>query len=161
MSLDPVLSILRRQVRKKHEKEAAPKPPTENAHKGNVAAKVDQTYENTTICPAKTTPNASKVAPEPHRSQPFQRQSPTVPTREPRSADVWSAEEISLLSCFESIEPSSISGYFSPCIQVLEPQKFYDALRHDIEAGPGGPRAKTGALREDLRRLRKLSGREG
>jgi len=41
----------------------------------------------------------------------------------------------------------------SPFERVLSPDKYFEALRKDVEAGPKWPRAKTGALRDDLLRL--------
>lgn len=34
--------------------------------------------------------------------------------------------------------------------------KFFEGLLADIKAGPGGPRARTGAIQEDLKQLMKL-----
>jgi len=45
-------------------------------------------------------------------------------------------------------------------VEVTEPKKFYSSLRHDIEQGVEGARARTGALQEDLEGLFDLFGNE-
>ncbi len=47
-------------------------------------------------------------------------------------------------------EPFSLNQW----TRVAEPQKFYRALKKDIELGPGGYRAKS--LSDDLKALRKV-----
>jgi hypothetical protein len=42
-----------------------------------------------------------------------------------------------------------------PGHRVVDPQKFYGALAHDIRAGPDGPRARSPALQRDLGDLRR------
>ena len=42
---------------------------------------------------------------------------------------------------------------------VQDPVVFLKRLYQDVEAGPAGPRARTGALQEDLRLLYELKGR--
>jgi hypothetical protein len=43
---------------------------------------------------------------------------------------------------------------------VGDPATFFTTLRRDVEQGPGGPRARTGALQADLRLLKEWFGRE-
>jgi len=45
---------------------------------------------------------------------------------------------------------------FSPAgfENILNPEKYYEYLKRDIEAGPKGPRSRYGALRGDLERLK-------
>lgn len=41
-------------------------------------------------------------------------------------------------------------------VRIVDPGLFADRLHQDIGTGPGGPRARTGALISDLRLLREL-----
>jgi len=64
----------------------------------------------------------------------------------------WDEETTRLIVWLSSAvlptEPFHLNGW----TRVAEPQKFYEALRLDVAAGPGGPRAK--ALAQDLALLR-------
>jgi hypothetical protein len=46
-------------------------------------------------------------------------------------------------------------------VWVVNPARFYAALRTDLAAGPSSARARTGALAEDMRRLRALAEQRG
>lgn len=43
-----------------------------------------------------------------------------------------------------------------PGCTVMDKEKFLAAVAQDIEHGPGGPRARTGAIQSELAQLRKL-----
>jgi hypothetical protein len=45
---------------------------------------------------------------------------------------------------------------FSPGVVVSDVDRFLKAFECDIQAGPNGPRARRGALQDDLRRLGEL-----
>ena len=48
----------------------------------------------------------------------------------------------------------------APWVRVVDPSRFSASLRADAQAGPSGPRARTGAFLEDLERLADLFGGE-
>ncbi len=65
----------------------------------------------------------------------------------------WGAEMLTLIGWFLGTHPPV--GPFELCrgVTILRPALWWTATRRDIAAGPGGPRARTGALREDLLKL--------
>lgn len=66
----------------------------------------------------------------------------------------WPADVKSLLDWF-MISPTPEAPFqLTSCVRVVNSELFYGALRRDIEAGPRGARARTGALQADLRALR-------
>ena len=68
----------------------------------------------------------------------------------------WPAEVKTLLDWFTTAPTEKAPFQLSACVRVLNADLFYAALRRDIEAGPCGPRARTGAIHGDLRDLGKL-----
>ena len=84
--------------------------------------------------------------------------SPIPPTRLADSAGTWNAEAAELVTWFQNtgdrlpVEPFDVC---SGC-RVVEPTRFYAALRSEIASGPAGPRARLGTLQVDLRRLRDI-----
>ena len=72
----------------------------------------------------------------------------------------WDAETTALIEWFNGTEPPS--GPFELCrgVTVANPKRFWEALRRDLGAGPNGPRARYGALQQDLWRLAALKKRE-
>jgi hypothetical protein len=81
-------------------------------------------------------------------------------TPPPPAPPTWSQDMADLIAWFRSavgrlpLEPFSLS----PCAMVSDPARCYAAIELDIAAGPLGPRARTGALQHDLRRLRQVVG---
>jgi len=65
----------------------------------------------------------------------------------------WPAETKTLLEWFAAAPAKEAPFHLSACVRVLDAELFYETLRRDIERGPRGPRARTGALRDDLSKL--------
>ncbi len=72
------------------------------------------------------------------------------------SGNDWDAETTALIEWFNGTKPPS--GPFELCrgVTVANPKRFWEALRRDVSLGPNGPRARYGALQQDLRRLAEL-----
>ncbi len=68
----------------------------------------------------------------------------------------WDAEMLTLIRWFLGTRPPA--GPFELCrgVTVLKPALWWTATRRDIAAGPNGPRARYGALQQDLQRLAEL-----
>lgn len=64
----------------------------------------------------------------------------------------WTVETRRHLDWFLSAELPTDPYRLGP-VTVDQPQKFYEAIQGEIENGPDGPRARSGALQKDLRRL--------
>ena len=68
----------------------------------------------------------------------------------------WTPDERTLLDWFRSAPipeaPFQLNGH----THVINADAFYAVLRREIEAGPGGARARYGTLQGDLRDLAKL-----
>jgi len=66
----------------------------------------------------------------------------------------WNESMVALIRWFLNAtlpgQPFSPSGYE----HVLHPEKYYGALKRDIEAGPRGPRSRCGVLQSDLQSLK-------
>ena len=73
----------------------------------------------------------------------------------------WSPEDQLLIDWFMTLEPPKEPFQLAPHIKVLNPEKFFAALRMDIGAGPRGPRGRHGALMDDLTVLKRLSHQKG
>ena len=65
----------------------------------------------------------------------------------------WDSEMARLIEWFLTIEPPSQPFEISRGVTHLHPEKSFASLRQDIGEGPNGPRAYTGALQADLRKL--------
>ena len=59
---------------------------------------------------------------------------------------------------FNGWSPPSGAFQLKPGITILDPQRWRQSIAADIRAGPNGPRARYGALQDDLRRLHDLFG---
>ena len=68
--------------------------------------------------------------------------------------ETWPAKTQSLVDWFLTLDPPPEPFYLENHLHVLDPAKFFDTLRHEIESGPSGPRARTGTLQSDLRQLK-------
>ena len=55
---------------------------------------------------------------------------------------------------FLTLEPPAEPFYLEDHRKIVDPVKFFSALRMDITAGPAGPRARMGTLQCDLRKLK-------
>ena len=71
-------------------------------------------------------------------------------------ASGWDSETAELIRWFSGAEPPTKPFELSKGVTVANPAHFWEALRRDIAAGPRGPRARYGALQQDLRRLADL-----
>ncbi len=72
----------------------------------------------------------------------------------------WDAEMLTLIRWFLSTRPPAGPFELSRSVTILRPALWWTATRRDIAAGPGGPRARYGALQGDLRKLAALMKRE-
>ena len=80
---------------------------------------------------------------------------PTEKSQQPASVKVsWPPELQSLINWFISTDPPPEPFYLQDHLHVRDPAKFFGMLRHEVEVGPRGPRARTGALQSDLRNLK-------
>ena len=66
----------------------------------------------------------------------------------------WDAETRDLITWFEAQQAPEEPFDLDHGRKVVNPTKFWEALRRSIDAGPAGPRAR--ALRWDLRVLRRI-----
>jgi len=66
---------------------------------------------------------------------------------------VWDAATEAIIRWFGSTKLPINPFDLCVCVRVTNPAKFYSSLREDIGGGPNGPRARTGALQEELRLL--------
>jgi hypothetical protein len=75
----------------------------------------------------------------------------------PQSKDAaWPAEVQTLIEWFRTAPTQEAPFHTNGHTKVIDAGLFYKALRRDILAGPRGPRARTGALQDDLRELHRL-----
>ncbi len=72
----------------------------------------------------------------------------------------WDAEMLTLIRWFLGTHPPTEPFELSEGVTVIRPTLWWAATRRDIAAGPNSPRARTGALQQDLRRLAVLMKRE-
>ena len=68
----------------------------------------------------------------------------------------WDGEMLKLIRWFLGTHPPAEPFELSRGVTVIRPALWWTATRRDIAAGPGGPRARYGALQQDLRRLAAL-----
>lgn len=76
------------------------------------------------------------------------------------SKRTWTAEEAELINWFlASLDtmPTDTFRLYSG-VNVVNPSKFFTVLERDCKVGPNGPRARTGAITSDLKKLRDLFG---
>ena len=66
----------------------------------------------------------------------------------------WPLEDQYLVDWFIELEAPTEPFYLEAHRHIVNPVKFFSALRMDITAGPAGPRAKMGTLQCDLRELK-------
>jgi len=73
---------------------------------------------------------------------------------EPRPAPpppAWTVETKALIEEIQAATPPKEPFWLHPWAEVADPVKFHASVLMDIDHGPGGPRARTGALAQDLR----------
>ena len=68
----------------------------------------------------------------------------------------WRPEDKTLIDWFLTMNPPVEPFHLEPHRRIVNPSKFFAALRKDIEAGPDGPRGKYGALIQDLIAMKKV-----
>ena len=68
----------------------------------------------------------------------------------------WDAETAGIIEWFKATSPPSEPFELFPHVQVIHPGRWWQTLKADIAAGPRGPRARYGALQEDLKRLAEI-----
>ena len=78
--------------------------------------------------------------------------------RTDKSPSGWDEETIALINWFSNTPPPAEPFQLYPNVWIARPERYWQALRADITAGPQGPRAHYGALQKDLRRLAVLFG---
>ncbi len=76
--------------------------------------------------------------------------------KSPCPTEEWDTETGGLVEWFEHTPAPAQPFRLAPGVFVARPAHFWEALRRDISASPSGPRARTGALREDLLKLAAL-----
>lgn len=70
-------------------------------------------------------------------------------------ADVsWTPEVQLLVDWFLTHDPPAEPFYLQDHLRIVDPVKFFEKLRREIEVGPRGPRARMGTLQGDLRNLK-------
>jgi hypothetical protein len=66
----------------------------------------------------------------------------------------WPPEVQSLVDWFLTLDQTKEPFHLEPHRRIVDPAKFFQSLRCEIQTGPRGPRAKMGALQCDLRKLK-------
>jgi len=66
----------------------------------------------------------------------------------------WPPEDQALLDWFLPLDPPTEPFYLEAHRHIVNPEKFFQSLRQDIETGHTGSRAKMGTLQCDLRKLK-------
>lgn len=70
----------------------------------------------------------------------------------------WDEETLSNIEWFKTAKLPAEGFSLNPGLTVVNTELFRKSLEMDIAQGPGGIRSKTGAVQQDLRRLRELFG---
>ncbi len=92
-----------------------------------------------------------------HPNRP-ERSSPCFPRPvSPQEVERWDEEHGWLKKLAPSDLPSTLF-LLHPSVEVVAPAKFLRRLQQDIARGPRSPRARTGALQGDCRRLKEVLG---
>jgi hypothetical protein len=74
----------------------------------------------------------------------------------PSQSVSWSLEFQALIDWFMELDTPTEPFYLEDHRHIINPSKFFAALRKDIEAGPDGPRGIYGALIHDLIAMKKV-----
>lgn len=67
---------------------------------------------------------------------------------------IWPPAVQSLVDWFMTLTPPTERFYLEPHLHIVDPVKFFQSLRREIETGPRGPRSRRGALQWDLQNLK-------
>ncbi len=70
----------------------------------------------------------------------------------------WDEETARLIEWFMRTPPPAKPFELCRGVVILKPALWWASLKRDIADGPGGPRARHGALQADLRRLARVMG---
>ena len=65
----------------------------------------------------------------------------------------WDAETQRLIDWFSTTTPPAEPFELCQGVTILDPARWWQSIRSDIECGANGPRARYGAVQGDLRRL--------
>ena len=68
----------------------------------------------------------------------------------------WLKRELDLIERFKKLEPLPKPFELWDGVDVIDPKKFHEQMAGDIAAGPGCPRAITGAFQADLEQYIKI-----
>lgn len=122
-------------------------------------------FSETVMTVARTSPPAAVINKHvmPESSQPLKANPTPTGKSEPQSNvnAAWPPDVQSLVDWFLTLEPRLISPFhLEDHRHISDPVKFCAALRLDISRGPTGPRARYGALQDDLRKLKSHFSRE-
>ena len=71
---------------------------------------------------------------------------------------IWGDALTVWISWFMEAEPPMEPFELHKAVMVARPALFWKALKGDVLAGPAGPRAQTGAMQADIKRLFELFG---
>ena len=82
------------------------------------------------------------------------------PAPAPVEPSGWNGEMVGLIRWFLGTHPPTEPFELSRGVTIIRPALWRTATRRDISLGPNGPRARYGALQQDLRRLAALMKRE-
>jgi hypothetical protein len=66
----------------------------------------------------------------------------------------WTPADQSLVDWFLAQEAPVEPFLLEPHVRVLDPRKFFELLRREVESGPRGARARMGTLQSDLLKLK-------
>jgi hypothetical protein len=69
---------------------------------------------------------------------------------------LWPPEVQSIVDWFMTLDLPTEPFFLEAHRHVVDPEKFFQSLRQDIEAGLDGPRARMGTLQYDLQKLKVL-----
>lgn len=70
----------------------------------------------------------------------------------------WDPSFQAIIDWFLALIPPTEPFYLQPHMHVVNPGKFFESLKREIETGPRGVRARLGTLQSDLKSLRSKFG---
>ena len=75
-----------------------------------------------------------------------------------RSRTDWETNTKMIIEWFGTATPPANSFQLKKAVTVIDPVVYWRVIKHDIAAGPNGPRTYYGALQHDLRCLSAMFG---
>ena len=66
----------------------------------------------------------------------------------------WTKDDSRLIGWFECVAPPTEPFELGPGVTITDPARWWKRIAAEIAAGPGYPRARLGALQDDLSKLR-------